>query len=228
MARNYAALPHEYLEEMDALSDAEFGRLCRALLRYSMTGKEVRLTGSERFHLKRVYAQERRYQESYEGAVEKNRAAGRKGAAARWQKTADDSAAITANGENGQTKIKNKTKTDILPPGGGKDSARERAAATVLSAYLEKISPRLSERGREELAGFAETMGEACCLRAIDEALDAKSPAWPYVRTILQSKRDQGVRSLSDWDALEAKREGGKKPSDTPWHYDPGSLEGSL
>ena len=51
-ARNYAALPHEYLEEMDILSDAEFGRLCRALLKYSMTGEEVQLEGAEKVLLK--------------------------------------------------------------------------------------------------------------------------------------------------------------------------------
>lgn len=39
MARNYAALPYDYLEEMEALNDAEFGRLTRALLAYSMTGE---------------------------------------------------------------------------------------------------------------------------------------------------------------------------------------------
>ena len=31
MARDYTALPFEYLEEMDYLSDAEYGRLIRAL-----------------------------------------------------------------------------------------------------------------------------------------------------------------------------------------------------
>ena len=33
MPRNYAALPYDYLEEMALLSDEEFGRVCRALLR---------------------------------------------------------------------------------------------------------------------------------------------------------------------------------------------------
>ena len=31
-------IPNEYLEEMDCLSDAEFGRLIRGLLQYSITG----------------------------------------------------------------------------------------------------------------------------------------------------------------------------------------------
>lgn len=58
MARNYAALPHDYLEEMQELNDAEFGRLTRSLLKYSMTGEPIALSGNERFYAKRVMAAE--------------------------------------------------------------------------------------------------------------------------------------------------------------------------
>nr|DAE22155.1 MAG TPA: NinG recombination protein [Siphoviridae sp. ctLsx2] len=61
MARNYAALPYDYLEEMEALNDAEFGRLTRALLSYSMTGEQIALCGNERFYAKRVMSQEDRF-----------------------------------------------------------------------------------------------------------------------------------------------------------------------
>lgn len=67
MARNYAALPHEYLEEMDILSDAEFGRLCRALLQYSMDGKEGQLEGAEKVLWKRVKRQEDLFQKTSDG-----------------------------------------------------------------------------------------------------------------------------------------------------------------
>ena len=90
MPRNYAALPHEYLEEMEALSDAEFGRLCRALLKYSMTGEEESLRGAERLLLKRVFLQERRYQDSYNRLVDKKRSSGKKGAAKRWARPAGE------------------------------------------------------------------------------------------------------------------------------------------
>ena len=49
MARNYAALPWEYKREMSTLNDAEFGRLCRALLEYSESGTPIALCGNERF-----------------------------------------------------------------------------------------------------------------------------------------------------------------------------------
>lgn len=64
MARNYAALPYEYLDEMEALSDAEFGRLMRALLAYSMTGEPIALCGNEKFFAKRVMIWETRFKAS--------------------------------------------------------------------------------------------------------------------------------------------------------------------
>ena len=79
MARNYAALKHEYLEEMDILTDEEFGRLCRALLAYSRDGTPIELTGMERAYAKRVMKQEDQFQESYEQACATRRENGKKG-----------------------------------------------------------------------------------------------------------------------------------------------------
>lgn len=85
MARNYAVLPHEFLEEMDCLSDAEFGRLARALLVYSSTGEFPALSGNERIFAKRVMMQEDRHRKAYEELSDKRSEAGRNGAGNRWQ-----------------------------------------------------------------------------------------------------------------------------------------------
>ena len=145
MARNYAALPHEYLEEMDILSDAEFGRLCRALLKYSMTGEEVQLEGAEKVLLKRVYMQERRFQESYSDLTESRREAGKKGAAKRWHKMASDSKAMASDSKNAYTETK--TKTNIPPPNGGRDTP-----AHVKPPSLEQVMEVAKLRGCPECA----------------------------------------------------------------------------
>lgn len=79
MARNYAAIPHDYLEEMADLNDAEFGRLMRAVLKYSRTGETVALSGNERFLYRRAIMQEDRFQESYKKTSDKNRRNGEQG-----------------------------------------------------------------------------------------------------------------------------------------------------
>ena len=84
MANNYTAVPHAYLDECQDLSDAEFGRLMRALLRYSRDGEAIELTGNERFFARRVMNQEDVNRERYGNLLEKRREAGRLGAAARW------------------------------------------------------------------------------------------------------------------------------------------------
>lgn len=124
MARNYAALPYEYLEEMEALNDAEFGRLTRALLTYSMTGEQIALCGNERFYAKRVMSQEDRYKTSYEDVSTARSESGKAGAAARWQNgkrsfaNGKNSKAIPANGKNSNTETK--TEIDTLPSYDGK------------------------------------------------------------------------------------------------------------
>ncbi|MCD8008135.1 MAG: DUF6291 domain-containing protein [Clostridiales bacterium] len=79
MARTYAALLYEYKQEMAELSDAEFGRLCRALIDYSETGTPIALCGNERFYANRVMAQEDRIRRSYEELANRNKNNGKKG-----------------------------------------------------------------------------------------------------------------------------------------------------
>ena len=150
--RDYAPLPHEYLEEMEMLDDAEFGRLVRALLRYSSTGESVELDGDARFYAKRVMNREDRYQESFTAADAKRSASGAAGAAARWGRVQSDAdacdgmpthanaceridedagacEAMRSNAIDGNTKAKAKTETkaNILPTTVGENNARARA-----------------------------------------------------------------------------------------------------
>ena len=79
MSRNYAAVPHEYLEEMSELTDEEFGRLMRGLLLYSREGTPIQASGNERFYVKRVMNREDGLRASYDEIAERNRSNGRKG-----------------------------------------------------------------------------------------------------------------------------------------------------
>lgn len=147
MARNYAALPYDYLEEMEALNDAEFGRLTRALLAYSMTGEQIALCGNERFYAKRVMSQEDRFKASYEEVSVVRSEAGKAGAAARWQNgkrifaNGKNSKAISANGKNGYTETNTETNTDTLPSNDGKSDTRGAhftpPSADDVSAYVQ-------------------------------------------------------------------------------------------
>ena len=126
MPRNYAALPYDYLEEMALLSDEEFGRVCRALLRYSRDGVRPELPGNERLVFPRIMMQEDRFRTSYENISDARSESGRKGAAARWQRDSKNSKCHFANGENGYTDTD--TNTNTPPPTGGRSKAQKRPA----------------------------------------------------------------------------------------------------
>ncbi len=84
MANNYCAVPHVYLDECEALTDEEFGRLMRALLRYSRSGEGIELAGNERFFARRLMNQEDVNAAHYADISAKRREAGRLGALSRW------------------------------------------------------------------------------------------------------------------------------------------------
>ena len=81
---------------------------------------------------------------------------------------------------------------------------REKSGA--VDAYMARINPTPSSASMYELLHFEGELGTDVCLRAIDEALDANARSWQYVKAILRAKQEQGVRSLADWDRLEAQR----------------------
>lgn len=121
MNRDYTAIPHEYLEEMDILSDAEFGRLIRALLAYSITGEERELSGGEKAHWKRVRNRENRFQESFENNEKVKTERAKNAAKARWDNAqayssnacdAQACTSILSNAKNAYTKPKPKPKLE--------------------------------------------------------------------------------------------------------------------
>ena len=134
MARNYAALPHEYLEELDALNDAEFGRLTRALLAYSMTGEPIALCGNERFYAKRVMAQEDRFKASYEELMAARSRAGKASAAKRTALNSAQQCSTDGNTSNKtetETETKTETETETKTKTETKTDCRENAATAA-------------------------------------------------------------------------------------------------
>lgn len=221
----YIKLFLDYLDAVEPLGDAERGRLFTALMQYARTGEAPQLSGNERFLFPMMRAQIDRDSAEYKDYCEKQAENGKKGGRPKKPKNPPFSGKPTAS-----QKSQDEDKDEDKDKDSGKDNtpARGPAVAAVMSAYQDKINPQLSERSRDELAGFVQAMGAEVCLRAIDTALDAKKANWPYVRAILQAKQASGVRCLADWDELEANRGKKQERQQTHWSSDPGSLEGSL
>lgn len=162
MARNYAALFHEYLDEMADLTDAEFGRLARALLVYSRTGEFPALNGNERLFKRRVIMQEDRAQESYVQVVEKNRANGQLGGRPKKPKETHRNPEKPTETQRNPTKptetqktqieIESEIKTEIntpLPNGnkGSKAATPPTRDARFSPPSLDEVRAYIAERG---------------------------------------------------------------------------------
>lgn len=76
--------------------------------------------------------------------------------------------------------------------------------------FLDRVNPSTPYPMLQELAEFEKTLGTAVCKRAFDIALGERKTTWSYVKGILRNCQSRGIRSLADWDALDAERERGK------------------
>lgn len=141
--REYVALSHEYLEEMADLTDEEWGRLTRALLRYSITGEESPLVGNERFFWRRVVNREQRYQERFQDVSAKRSEAGKKGAQQRWKGKgmANDSKSGNAN-TNTDTNTEANPYDKTLPRS---TERRNRAAGAAQTERMKKDMARMEQ-----------------------------------------------------------------------------------
>ncbi|RHO53547.1 hypothetical protein DW094_11480 [Ruminococcaceae bacterium AM07-15] len=79
MAKEYICLYHSYLDAIQALSDAERGRLLTAMLEYTLTGDAGPLCGNERFVFPIIKSQIDRDNAKYETKCRINAANGKNG-----------------------------------------------------------------------------------------------------------------------------------------------------
>lgn len=179
MSRDYCVILHEYLEEMEELSEAEFGRLIRALLKYSRTGEPMRLEGNERYYARRVMNVDKRFNSSYEKTTSSRSETGKKGAAARWgdrskadcnldSQTHAENEAYFKNGndiaENGNANGKNgKGINGNGKNGKGIDAMAKMATRTITRTITYNHNQNPSEKPSlsEDNSGFSEDINSS-------------------------------------------------------------------
>ncbi len=144
MARNYAALFHEYGEEMQELSDAEFGRLCRALIQYSANGTPIALCGNERFYAKRVMMHEDSVRESYQEVARARSEAGKAGAEKRWGAKTNDSKQWQTIANDGKNANSNSSSNSNSTSPDGED---RKTRARFVPPTREEVAQYVRQRG---------------------------------------------------------------------------------
>lgn len=213
----YFKLFFDMLDILEPLNDAERGRLLTALLEYANSGEVPHLTGNERFIFPMFKRQLDRDQVEFEQFTQRQTANGRKGGR---PKASGENPVVSEQTQKSQDEDKEKEKEKDKPKDEDEDKDKATAVAVAVAAWGERTGCSLSNRARRELAQFVEQLGPECCQRAFDAAQDAGKNNWAYVRGILRTKQDQGVRSLEDWDRVERSRDRGKSGSNAPCQPD--------
>lgn len=109
MAREYFCAYHSYAKSIRNLSDAECGRLFKALLSYSAGDTLINLQGREGIAFDFITEQIDRDNEAYEAKCAKNRANGERANGTERPRT-------VPNAPQGKEEGKEKDKEEILPP----------------------------------------------------------------------------------------------------------------
>ena len=137
MARDYICLYHSYLDAIQALGDAERGRLLTAMLEYSITGEAPQLNGNERFLFPMIKAQIDRDRSRYDAICQKNSDNVRK----RSSTTDNDRKRSYTNGYKGKGEDKGegkgKGKGEIESPSGNRERFAPPTVADV-AAYCQE------------------------------------------------------------------------------------------
>lgn len=108
MAIEYFCAYNDYLDSFGPLSDADFGRLMRAAIRYNATGELPELSGRVKLALAVIRAQIDRDRKRYDERCEKNRESALK----RWDNgTECERMRTDANDANRKTNNKTNRKT---------------------------------------------------------------------------------------------------------------------
>lgn len=133
---------HSYLDTMEALNDAECGRLFRALLEYSATGAAPELRGNERFVFPGMRSQIDRDIEKYNAKCARNRENGEKGGGHSPPNAPERPQ--TPPKDKDKDKEKDKDKDISFPPNGVKDNAHaHRPTVEEVAAYCRERGNRV-------------------------------------------------------------------------------------
>ena len=216
MAIEYFCAYHSYLKSMRNLSDAECGRLFRALLQYSAGDKSINLQGRESIAFDFITEQIDRDQAAYNEKCERNRENARKRS---QTNVSDGKRSVTVADKKEKEKEKEKEKNTPLIPPRGEGGGVEAAFQKFWSVYPKKRNKA------DALKAFRSVIKSGVSLDALLSAVEAqrKTPQWtkdggqyiPYPATWLNrgAWEDEDVVTVS---------------SSAGYEYDPGDLTGSL
>ena len=162
MARDYTPIPFEFLDELDGLTDEEYGRLIRAMQAYSIDGTEPELTGTERLFWKRCKNTINRYNGNYDAKCAALSENGKKGGRPKKSdspREIPENQMVFSESKKSQTKTETKYKTNNNTPIAPKGAKRSDAEFEIFwSAYPTKVGKQPARKAFDKVKVPVETL----------------------------------------------------------------------
>lgn len=202
--REYFCAYHDMLGAMRKLSDAECGRLFRALLAYSSGEKSINLQGREELLFDVFSQQIDRDAKRYEDRCNKNRD--------NVNKKNERKRSLTNVNDRYQEKEKEKEKEEEEPP------TPLKGETAGSGSYVADNIIGMSVHNWEELHSFVDDgLSMDLINHAVDEACANGKRTWAYVRRILTRYLTQGITTLSQAKASDQKPQPQAVNGLSPW-----------
>lgn len=191
-----------------ALTDAEAGRLAKALWTYTATGEEVELSGNEKGCFAMIKFTLQMDDNERDELSDKRRAAGLAGALAKQANAtfASDDEAKPANATN---KNKNQNKKENTPPRSARAREDTPLGPVDLDPLILKLQQELNgmtDNHYQALNDYREQLGDDLVSHAVDEAVGNGVRNWTYVEKILSRYLKEGIRDLGEAKASDERR----------------------
>lgn len=182
-----------WLDGIEALSDAEAGRLAKALWKYAATGEAVTSSGGEKFALATCIATLRKDQEDRANLSQTRSASGKKGGRPKTEKANESKKSICFSEKANKSKksicthIRNKNKESSSVGFFDDDDeafAIQQDHDEILDA-AERVGLASNDFERDDLIGLYAEHGKPALLAALDQYGKHKGKSIAYLRAIL-------------------------------------------
>ena len=203
-------------DALEEYSDAEVGRLMRALARYAKTGEEPEFSDrGMRGNWKFMCSDVKRASEKWDETRKKRSNAGKRGMAKRWGKPDDITKITNDNNVNDDiTKITVDVDVDVDGDVDGDVDVVKRDNTAAVDMELSKIVQHYQRAigdfprsALEKLQKWRQEYSTEMILLAIDKAAEAGKRSWNYINGILSGWQRDGIRTPGDVAANEQRRQ---------------------
>ena len=219
MAMSYVQLYFSYREPLAQLTDAQCGRVLRALLDYGAEGTLPAFDGAEAMAFTFLRGNFDRDATSYDEKVAKLRANGQKGGRPRGSKNqkvfSKTKSFQEEEKEEEEEEEKEESSSSISPSEGAADAATTMMTAELVKMYEAHIGSA-TEYIQRGIQSAVQSLGPDLAKKITETCIDNGAKQWSYLRTAYTKAEEQGITTVEAYQGGHMRAKGAIVDRATP------------